>query len=146
MSYTAQLDAFVSRLNESTDYTAKHAILSELLDTIEQFSGATEYEYFLKNLVPIFLKELEDVPISYISTSPEQKLRNSTLEIIHRLIMNETFQPFSEQILDALTKILVEENEDNGVLCMKIITSLQKAYKATLAEKVQPFWKLYKNL
>ena len=62
MSYTAQLDAFVSRLNESTDYTAKHAILSELLDTIEQFSGATEYEYFLKNLVPIFLKELEEVP------------------------------------------------------------------------------------
>lgn len=150
MSYTAQLDAFVSRLNESTDYTAKHAILSELLDTIEQFSGATEYEYFLKNLVPIFLKELEDVPISYVSTSPEQKLRNSTLEIIHRLIMNETFQPFSEQILDALTKILVEENEDNGVLCMKIITSLQKAYKTTLAEKVQPFLeviqKIYENM
>ncbi|CAI5760679.1 unnamed protein product [Candida verbasci] len=140
MSYTAQLDAFVSRLNDSeNDYKTKHAILSELLDTIEQFTGATEYEYFLKNLIPILIKELNEVPISFITSSPEHKLRNSVLEIIHRSIMNDIFQPFSEQILDALTKILVDENEDNGVLCIKIITSLHKAYKTTLQDKVQPF-------
>ncbi|KAL6454047.1 TRA1 Transcription-associated protein 1 [Candida maltosa Xu316] len=140
MSYTAQLDVFVTRLNDdASDYSKKHTILSELLDTIESFNGATEYEYFLKNLVPIFIKELNEVPISFISTSPENKLRNSILEIIHRSIMNETFQPFSEEILNALAKILVEENEDNGVLCMKIITSLHKAYKNDLSEKVQPF-------
>ncbi|KAI5963026.1 TRA1 [Candida pseudojiufengensis] len=140
MSYIAQLDTFVSRLNDSgDDYTTKHSILSELLDTIESFNGAAEYEYFLKNLIPKFIKELEEVPISFNSTNPEHKLRNSILEIIHRSIMNETFQPFAEQILNALTKILVEENEDNGVLCMKIITSLHKTYKANLSEKVQPF-------
>lgn len=140
MPYTEQLDAFVTRLNDSgSDYTKKHSILSELLDTIESFNGATEYEYFLKNLVPIFIKDLEQVPISFISTSPQHKLRNSILEIIHRSIMNDTFQPFSEQILDALVKTLIEENEDNGVLCMKIITSLHKAYKNKLNEKVQPF-------
>ncbi|KAK6460742.1 hypothetical protein DFJ63DRAFT_239628 [Scheffersomyces coipomensis] len=139
MSYTAQLDVFVSRLNDSADYRTAHSILSELLDMIETFNGAAEYEYFLKNLVPIFIKNLEDVPISFISTSPEHKLRNCILEIIHRSIMNETFEPFSEQILDALTKILVDENEDNGVLCMKVITSLHKSYKAKLSEKVQPF-------
>ncbi|KAG2731167.1 hypothetical protein G9P44_005583 [Scheffersomyces stipitis] len=150
MSYTAQLDAFVSRLNDNVDYRTAHSILSELLDMIETFNGAAEYEYFLKNLVPIFIKNLEDVPISFVSTSPEHKLRNSILEILHRSIMNETFQPFSEQILDALTKILVDENEDNGVLCMKIITSLHKAYKTKLAEKVSPFVeiisKIYDNM
>jgi len=139
MSYTAQLDTFVSRLNDKADYRTAHSVLSELLDMIETFNGAAEYEYFLKNLVPIFIRNLNEVPISFSSHSPEHKLRNSILEIIHRSIMNETFQAFAEQILDALTKILIDENEDNGVLCMKIITSLHKAYKTKLGEKVKPF-------
>jgi transformation/transcription domain-associated protein len=150
MSYASQLDAFVARLNENDDYRVRHSVLSELLDMIESFNGATEYEYFLKTLMPIFLKDLNDVPISFTSQSPEHKLRNCVLEIIHRSIMNDTFQPFSEEILDVLTKILVNENEDNGVLCMKIITSLHKAYKTRLGEKVKPFveiiGKIYDNM
>lgn len=140
MSYTEQLDTFVSRLNDdNADYKAEHSVLSELLDIIETFNGATEYKYFLSNLIPVFLKKLEEVPIAFNNQSPEHKLRNSILEILHRSIMNDTFQPYSEEILDSLTKILVDENEDNGVLCMKIITSLHKAYKTKLSEKVQPF-------
>lgn len=151
MTYTEQLDTFVSRLNDDkADYKTAHSVLSELLDMIETFNGATEYEYFLSNLVPVFIKKLNEVPIAFTSQSPEHKLRNSVLEIIHRSIMNETFQPFSEQILDVLVKIIVDENEDNGVLCMKIITSLHKAYKANLSEKVQPFVdvinKIYDNM
>lgn len=140
MSYTEQLDTFVSRLNDdNADYKAEHSVLSELLDMIETFNGAAEYKYFLSNLIPVFMKKLEEVPIAFNNQSPEHKLRNSILEILHRSIMNETFQPYSEQILDGLTKILVDENEDNGMLCMKIITSLHKAYKNNLSEKVQPF-------
>lgn len=139
MSYKSQLDTFVSRLTDNSDYIEVHSILSELLDMIETFNGAAEYEYFLSNLVPIFLKNLQEVPIVFNTQAPEQKLRNSILEIIHRSIMNETFQPYSEQILDELTKILVNENEDNGVLCMKIITSLHKVYKNQLGEKAQSF-------
>lgn len=150
MAYIAQLDTFVSRLNDDTDYKNSHSVLSELLDMIETFNGAADYEYFLKNLTPIFIKKLKDVPVSFNSLSMEHKLRNSVLEIIHRSIMNETFQPYSEQILETLTEILVEENEDNGVLCMKIITSLHKTYKANLSEKVQPFVdiinEIYKNM
>ncbi|CAK9440169.1 uncharacterized protein LODBEIA_P42690 [Lodderomyces beijingensis] len=147
MSHTSQLDAFVCRLQESEgDYRTKLSILSELLDTIETFNGASEYEYFLKILIPIFLKELDEVSISFVSTSPEQKLRNSILEILHRSIMNETFQPYANQILETLTSMLTKENEENGVLCMKIITSLHKAYKAKLAEKVQPFIKIIEQI
>lgn len=139
MSYKTQLDTFVSRLNDNGDYKEIHSVLSELLDMIETFNGATEYEYFLSNLIPIFLNYLKVVPIVFSSQAPEQKLRNSILEILHRSIMNETFEPYSQQILDDLTQVLVEENEDNGVLCMKIITSLHKAYKAKLGDKAQGF-------
>lgn len=151
MNYMEQLDTFVLRLkNAENDYLESQAVLSELLDMIEAFNGAAEYDYFLKNLVPIFMKMLDDVPIAFNSSSPAHKLRNLVLEIIHRSIMTQTFQPYSEQILDTLTRILEQENEDNGVLCMKIITSLHKAYKNSLADKVDPFIaimsKVYDNM
>lgn len=151
MKYTEELDIFVQRLKDSgLDHKEAQSVLLELLDMIEAFNGAAEYEYFLKNMVPIFLKFLEEVPIAFDSSSPEHKLRNLVLEIIHRSIMTDTFQPFSKLILDTLTKSLENENEDNGVLCMKIITSLHKAYKTTLADSVEPFveiiGKVYDNM
>ncbi|RLV84171.1 Transcription-associated protein 1 [Meyerozyma sp. JA9] len=139
MAYTEQLDTFVSRLKDSSDLKDAQGVLSELLDMIETFNGAAEYEYFLSNLVPIFMEKLDQVPITFVSQSPEHKVRNTILEIIHRSIMNDTFQPYAEQILETLTKIVVEENEENGVVCMKIITSLHKAFKATLSGKVEAF-------
>lgn len=146
-----QLDTFVLRLNDAgNDYKELQSVFLELLDMIGAFNGAAEYEYFLKNMVPIFMQKLDDVPISFNSSSPEQKLRNLVLEIIHRSIMTETFQPYAEEILVTLTRILELENEDNGVLCMKIITSLHKAYKTTLQHHVDPFIdiinKVYDNM
>lgn len=146
MAYTEQLDIFVARLKESSDLKDAQAVLLELLDMIETFNGAAEYEYFLSNLIPIFMAKLEEVPITFVSQSPEHKVRNTILEIIHRSIMNETFQPYAEQILDSLTRIVVEENEENGVVCMKIITSLHKAFKATLAPKVEEFIKVINTI
>ncbi|OBA21242.1 hypothetical protein METBIDRAFT_42126 [Metschnikowia bicuspidata var. bicuspidata NRRL YB-4993] len=140
MSHMEQIDGFVRRIrNAESNYKESQSILLELLDMIEAFNGATEYAYFLKNLVPIFIEKLNLVPIAYVSNSPENKLRSLILEIIHRSIMTETFQPYSEDILTCLTTILQKENEDNGVLCMKIITTLHKAYKALLVEKVDLF-------
>lgn len=47
-------------------------------------------------------------------------------------------------------KLLRTDNEDNGVLCMKILTSFHRAYKAHVQEQVEPFLDLvieiYKNI
>ncbi|ANB14813.1 histone acetyltransferase TRA1 [Sugiyamaella lignohabitans] len=46
--------------------------------------------------------------------------------------------------------LLQVENEDNGVLCMKILNNLHRAYKAQLLDQVRPFLDLvvqiYKNI
>lgn len=47
-------------------------------------------------------------------------------------------------------ELLRSENEENGILCMKVLTSLHRAYKTHLLEQVQPFLDLvieiYKNI
>lgn len=153
MSLTTQLDTFVTRLTEAgcgkgepsggePDYREAYAIFSELLDVIEAFNGAAEYQHFLTQMVPIFLSNLKRVPVSFNLGLPEHRLRNIILEIIHRLIMNETFAPFAGDILDCLQLIIVEENEENGVLCMKIITLLHKAFRDKLNAKIKPFFEI----
>lgn len=151
MIYTDDLDAFASKLSDdSLDYTTKASVVSELCDMIEAFNGTQEYEYFLKVLVPVFLNLLNNVPVTFVSTSHEHKLRNLILEIIHRSALNEIFQPYLKEILSNLMTFLPTENEDNGILCMKIITSLHKAYKLDLGDHVQEFIeiiiKVYTNM
>ncbi|GMF02227.1 unnamed protein product [[Candida] boidinii] len=89
--------------------------------------------------MPIFLKQLELVPISFTSNSQEHKLRNLILNIIHRLPTNESFQDYTDETLSFLIKLIKEENEENGIQCLKIITSLHKSYKDKLSSKVNEF-------
>lgn len=63
---------------------------------------------------------------------------------------NETLKPKAAEILKLLMELLRTDNEENGVLCMKVLTSLHRAYKAQLLDQVQPFLDLvveiYKNI
>lgn len=72
------------------------------------------------------------------------------LDILLRLQTNETLKPHAVKILTTIMQLLQQENEDNGVLCMKILTSLHRAYKTHLYDQVQPFLDLvieiYKNI
>lgn len=134
------LDAFMSKVSvESLDYQTRHSLFSELRDTLESYHGSNEYSKFLSKTIVIFFKELDTVPISFVSNSPEQKLRYLILEILHMLPLNETLEPYAEKLLLKLSKIIREDNEENGILCLKLITSLHKAYKAKVESHVPDF-------
>jgi transformation/transcription domain-associated protein len=150
MAYTSQIDSFAERLKEEVDSKTKHSIVSELSDMVEAFSSPTEYEHYLSQFIPIYIDLLNTIPVSFSSSSPDHKLRNSVLEVLHRSQMNETFQAYTLDINDTLQKLLSMENEDNGVLCLKILTSLFKSYKTILTDKAVSFIEIivemYKNM
>ncbi|GMM37271.1 histone acetyltransferase [Saccharomycopsis crataegensis] len=149
MSYTNQIDLFVEKLGSDIDLSAKHQVLAELCDIIESFLGAKEYSYFLEKLIPMFIDLLTEVPISFYNSTYEHKIRSSILEIIQRLVLNDTFDQYKTIMLDTITTALRSENEENGVLCIKIITSIHKSYKNNLFDKVEEFieiiYEIYSN-
>ena len=61
------------------------------------------------------------------------------LEILSRLPLNETLRPFVLEILALVMELLEIENEDNGIVCLRIIIDLHKNYKGILEDHVQPF-------
>ncbi|KAK9459333.1 uncharacterized protein V1516DRAFT_508906 [Lipomyces oligophaga] len=144
-------DVYAQRLSDaSSDLKTRLSVAIDLRDSLELFQAQQEYPRFLDKVMPVLISMLETIPTSFLTVAPEQKLRNCLLEIIHRLPANEAFRPFAMRVMQLLMSLLRTENEENGVLCMKIITVLHRTYKSALDEQVQPFLNLvvemYKNM
>ncbi|KAK9475364.1 uncharacterized protein V1510DRAFT_427714 [Dipodascopsis tothii] len=144
-------DAILQRLSDpSADAKAKLVVATDLRDSLETYQTPQEYPRFLARFIPVLISVLENDQPSFLTVSPEHKLRNLLLEIIHRLPMNEHYKPYAVQVLLLLMGLLRIENEENGVLCMKIVTGLHRQYKNALDEHVRPFLDLvvemYKNM
>ncbi|KAG1474893.1 hypothetical protein G6F56_000065 [Rhizopus delemar] len=116
----------------------KVTIANELRDQVEVFQ-TSEYPKFLSTLLSLFLDILQNEPPVFISTAPEQKLRNIILEIIYRLPQTEALKEYVPELCRTLMKILRAENEENAVVCVKIIIDLHRSFRHVLEDQVQPF-------
>ncbi|KAI7570109.1 hypothetical protein KC317_g2755, partial [Hortaea werneckii] len=142
------LDDYEAKLQDpSTDLKTKASLLNELRDQVDSWCQGSSYGTFLHKFVPIFLQILSGQPV-FTSTSPEQKLRSCALEILHRLPLgssdNGVAEPFAEKIVETCLGLVKVENEDNAVLCLKIVMDFVRYYTKTqaVAEKAQPFLEL----
>ncbi|RPB12496.1 hypothetical protein P167DRAFT_506485 [Morchella conica CCBAS932] len=146
---TPHADVYAARLGDSTlDVKLKLQIAGELRDSIDVFTHVpTEYTKFLQKLMPVFFTILNGQPV-FISTSPDQKLRNIILDTIHRFPFSpiEALEPYAVDLMTLLMNLVKTENEDNAVLCMKTIIDFQRNYQKQLTEKVQPFLDLIQEM
>nr|OQO29722.1 hypothetical protein B0A51_03481 [Rachicladosporium sp. CCFEE 5018] len=142
------LDALEARLRDNaTDIKNKIEILTNLRDGLENWCQGPTYGVFMQKFMPICLNILAGSPV-FISSSPEQKMRSCALEILHRLPMNspDATEPFAVAIVDKCLELIRVENEDNAVLCLKIIMDFERFHIKTLANKAQPFLDLILEL
>ncbi|TPX61909.1 hypothetical protein PhCBS80983_g00781 [Powellomyces hirtus] len=147
---SSNCDAYAERLADTTlDVQARLRTVNDLRESIEAFQDEEHPEILLK-IVPKVSAILLNEPAVYISNSPAQKLRIALLEIIQRLPHNETLRQLLPGIMNALMRVLKDDNEENAALCLKILVDLHKAYKPHLEEWGQPFFstvqQMYKNM
>jgi transformation/transcription domain-associated protein len=123
-------------------------LATEIRDNIE-IVHTPEYKYFLQYLFPVFYNVLRSTQPQFIDGT-EQKIRNILLEILNRLPNNELLRPYVHNLLKLSMFLLEIENEENAVICLRIIIDLHKNYRPTLESEVQPFLdvvqKLYSEL
>ncbi|KAH3687065.1 hypothetical protein WICPIJ_001938 [Wickerhamomyces pijperi] len=150
MSFIDQIDSFAKRLGEESDYKVKHSVISELSDVIESFDQLKDLEHYNSVIFPIYLDLLRTVPVSFNSSSQDHKLRNAVLEIINRSQLGEVFKYNVDSTTETLQEVLKTDNEENGVLALRILTSLFKNHKTLLSEKaeglVDLIIEMYKNM
>ena len=59
---------------------------------------------------------------------------------------SETVKPFVPDLVDFLMGLIKTENEDNAVLCMKIVMDLQRSHIEATVDRVQPFLTLIQEM
>lgn len=71
-------------------------------------------------------------------------MRKLILEMIHRLPVSEIVRPYVKSILALMLKLLRTDNEDNVLVCLRIIIDLHKQYRPTFHPEV--FLLTFENL
>lgn len=120
-----------------SDLQERLTLVTEIRDNIE-LVHTIEYKNFLQYLFPAFFNQLRSVQPQF-NDGPEQKIRNIILEILNRLPSNELLRPTVQNLLKLSMYLLEIENEENAIICLRIIIDLHKNYRPNLEEGVQPF-------
>ncbi|KAG1055750.1 hypothetical protein G6F43_002312 [Rhizopus delemar] len=144
------LQVYAHRLSDSSlSPNLRVTIANELRDQVEMFQ-TLEYPKFLSTLIPIFMDILQNGNPVFQSGTPEQKLRNIILEIIYRLPQTEPLKEYAHDLCIMLMNLIRVENEDNAVVCAKIIIDLHRAFRNLLEDQVEPFLdivlEIFKNM
>ncbi|KAJ2158406.1 transcription-associated protein 1 [Coemansia sp. RSA 552] len=116
----------------------KQTIAHELCESLEFFQ-LQDYSRFVTVLWPVVRDLLLKTPPVFVSSAPEQRLRATLLEIIQRIPHNEVFRPIVLDVVTTLVALVKIENEDNAVVCLKIIYELHRMYRQLLESVAQPF-------
>ncbi|XP_010548285.1 PREDICTED: transformation/transcription domain-associated protein-like isoform X2 [Tarenaya hassleriana] len=120
----------------------------EVRDSLE-IAHTAEYLNFLKCYFRAFSVILLQITKPQFSDNPEHKLRNIVVEILNRLPHSEVLRPFVQDLLKVAMQVLATDNEENGLICIRIIFDLLRNFRPALENEVQPFLdfvcKVYQN-
>ncbi|CAL1526411.1 unnamed protein product, partial [Lymnaea stagnalis] len=147
----AQLTAFKSYVQLIADTTAgivekKLKAAQELSENFESVVALPQYPQFLAELMRVFLKILDEGEPQFIAEQNIQQLRKLLLEIIHRIPCNDHLKKYVQQILTLMFRLLKIENEDNVLVCIRIILELHKQYRPQMNEEITEFMKFVKGI
>ncbi|XP_052826902.1 transformation/transcription domain-associated protein [Octopus bimaculoides] len=122
----------------------------ELSENFESIVISPQYPQFLQDALRVFLKILDEGEPHFVAEQNMQQLRKLLLEIIHRIPCNEYLKRYIPQILPLMFKLLKVENEENVLVCLRIIMELHRQYRPQMNEEIQGFLqfvkKIYANL
>lgn len=118
----------------------------ELTDNFEVILTSPHYPAFLEHSIKLFLKVLQDSPPLFVSENNLQQVRKQILEMIYLLPANEQLRPYVKQILTLMLKLLEIENEENVLVCLRIIIELHKQYRPQFNSEIQQFLQFVKSI
>ena len=113
-------------------------------DAIEVVN-TSEYPKFLSAFLPAFGAVLDAVP-AQTEDNVEHKVRKRVLEMLNKLPHNEHLRPHDKTVLAMATKALRAENEENALVCLRVIFDLHRNFRPSLEFEVEPFLEFVRSV
>ncbi|XP_065834052.1 transformation/transcription domain-associated protein-like isoform X2 [Oscarella lobularis] len=118
---------------------AKIRAAQELSENFDNIVTSPQHATFLEQAVPRFLAFLREGEPSFIVESLNHQIRKLLLEIIHRIPVSDLLKPYAKGILNVMFRLLETENEENVLVCLKIIIELHKQLRPPFQIEVRQF-------
>ena len=143
----AQMRSHVMVINDTNAKDeAKLQAAQQISDNLDLILGSPEYPSFLQQALVVFRKFLRDGSPHFIAEQHAHQVRKLVLEIIQRLPANEFLKPHTKEILLMAFELLKLENEENVVVCLKIIIELHKQFRPAHTPEITHFLQFVKNI
>ena len=113
-----------------------------MIDVVREVEAAR----VIPHMVPILLDILRSGEVSYNKDTPEFQFRRCLLEIIHRLPANEGVKPQAGSLLAGMFYLLRNDNEEDGIVCCKIIADVVRYYRNLTDEVLKEFLAMYSDV
>ena len=118
----------------------------ELNDSFDVIIGHSQYQTFLDHAMRVFLKLLQEGTSHFIAELHIQQVRKLVLEMIQRLPANDQLKPYAKNILSLTFKLLEFENEENVLVCLRIIIELHKQFRPPHSAEITHFLQFVKSI
>ncbi|CAN7997402.1 unnamed protein product, partial [Ixodes hexagonus] len=125
---------------------SKLKAVQELSEELETIVTSVHYPTFLDHAMRVFLRILQDGKPQFIAEHNMQQLRKLILEIIHRIPTNDHLRPYVKQVLSLMFELLKIENEENVLVCLRIIIELHKQFRPQFNPEIQQFLQFVKSI
>ncbi|CAL4066669.1 unnamed protein product, partial [Meganyctiphanes norvegica] len=146
----AQMNTFRSYVSMLADPGSKDEnklkAAQALSEDLEAIVSSPQYPSFLEHAMKIFLKILSEGDPLFIAEYNIQQLRKLILEMIHRLPSNEQLKLYLRPILSLMFRLLETDNEENVMVCLRIIIELHKTFRPHFSPEIQQFLQFVKNM
>nr|NP_001097192.2 Nipped-A, isoform E [Drosophila melanogaster]Q8I8U7.4 RecName: Full=Transcription-associated protein 1; AltName: Full=dTRA1 [Drosophila melanogaster]ABD22987.1 Nipped-A [Drosophila melanogaster]ABV53702.2 Nipped-A, isoform E [Drosophila melanogaster] len=144
------VNTFRNYLNILNDSSSKDELklkaTQELSEHFEMIMQSPAYPSFLDNSLKIFMRILQDGEPQFIQENTMQHIRKLILEMIHRLPITESLRQHVKTIITMMLKILKTDNEENVLVCLRIIIELHKHFRPSFNSEIQLFLGFVKEI
>ena len=142
-----QMRAHVLVINDpgAKDEAKLHAA-QQISDNLDMILSSPEYPSFLSQALGVFRKFLRDGSPHFIAEQHAHQVRKLVLEIIQRLPANDYLKSHTQSILLMAFELLKLENEENVVVCLKIIIELHKQFRPPHTIEITHFLQFVKSI
>ncbi|WVN89695.1 uncharacterized protein L203_104925 [Cryptococcus depauperatus CBS 7841] len=125
----------------------KLEIALELRDSAENNRDFGFYDKYLSIFIPALIQILGDEKtITFVKDSVDQRFRHTLLAFLQRLPHTEPFRHHMSSVMELCVKLLKLENEENALLCIKIMIDGLRSNKDQMEPYTEPFLSLVKQM
>ncbi|CRK92144.1 CLUMA_CG005737, isoform A [Clunio marinus] len=125
--------------NSNIPEEQKAKIVNEISEVFDVLINNDGNQSLIECYLKVFMNYLKSTQCQFFSESPSQKVRKTILEMIHRLPVSEMVRPYVNNILILTLSLIKEDNEENVLICLRIIIDLHKQYRPAFYPQIKEF-------